>query len=345
MMLIFLLFLVLMILITCDTINDNDNSNDMNQQYELKRQHYHKARTYDIVIAHCKKNMDWVEDLMNLCDDYKLRILIYTKCGYIESLNHLRFKKGASCLGFVPMSNYGREAYVYLYHIITHYDRLSTMTFFLQDDTKEKENINIISEIVDVLKSRNGYYSLSHTISPMGTIPDADGFKSKLLTKWIDPLFYHRIFLGNKMWTTNWRALFAVSSARILHMPLDAYKDALSVSNCTKENNPYNLCPNDFFEIIWGALFHCYIGPDGDLLSGSSASSSDYPQNKVTKLIYNCPNRDDNKTMENPLEINSYILAGLTAHQSIHYPKRNSFELGQYGEDCNGFFIKCYDFY
>ena len=342
MILIFILILVLITFITCNTINDIDTTNE---QFDIKRQHYHKGRTYDIVIAHCKKNMDWVEELMNLCGEYKLRILIYSKCGNIETLNHLRFKKGAFCLGLTPMSNFGREAYIYLYHIINHYDRLPTMTFFMQDDTKEKENVNIISELVDVLKSRNGYYSLSHTISPMGTIPDADEFKKIFLSKWIDPFFYHRVFLTKEMWTTNWRATFAVSSARILHLPLDAYKDAISVSNCTKENNIYNLCPNDFFEIIWGAMFSCYIGPDGSLFSGSSASSSDYPQNKKTTLIYNCANIDDNKTMEKPLELNTYILAGSTAHQSIHYPNRNSFELGQYGEDCNGLLLRCYDFY
>ena len=43
--------------------------------------------------------------------------------------------------------------------------------------------------------------------------------------------------------------------------------------------------------------------------------------------------------------MNTYTFSGSTFHQSIHYPKRKSFELGQYGEDCDGLFIRCYDFY
>ena len=91
-------------------------------------------------------------------------------------------------------------------------------------------------------------------------------------------------------------------------------------------------------------MFNCYLGPDG-LISGSSASVSDFPQRKVKTLIHNCPNKDNNKTLETPLEINTYTFSGSTFHQSIHYPKRKSFELGQYGEDCDGLFIRCYDFY
>lgn len=95
---------------------------------------------------------------------------------------------------------------------------------------------------------------------------------------------------------------------------------------------------------MWGAMFNCYLGPDG-LISGSAASVSDFPQRKTTTSIYNCPNKDDNKTLETPLQVSTYYLAGLTSHQSYHYPKRTSFELGQYGEDCDGNFIRCYDFY
>jgi len=213
----------------------------------------------------------------------------------------------------------------------------------MQDDTKEKENINIYNELINVLKSKNGYYSLSHTIHSMGTIPNANEFKL-LINKWLDPYFIKSIIKPPELWITNWRATFAVSSNRINHMPLEFYKEALIISNCTKEDNRFLLCSNDYFEIIWGALFHCYIGPDG-IVSGSSASLSDYPQNKTTKYIYNCPNIDNNKTLDKPLEYNIYTLIGSTFHQSIHYPKRKSFELGKYGEDCNGYFIQCYDFY
>ena len=345
-----LLLLLCYYIIKSDLVSDVEIINRINpnnpkpltpQELENKRNHYYKSRTYDIVIAHCKKDMEWITPYIDLCREYKLRIFIYTKCGRIESLHHLQLKDTTNCLGIMPMSNYGREAYTYLSHIINHYDRLPTMTFFMQDDTKEKENFNIYSDFVKVLKSRNGFYSLTHTVQGMGTIPNADEFKN-LINKWLDPYFLSSVFNEKVMWITNWRAIFGVSSVRINHMPLEFYKDALKISNCSEEESPFLLCPNDFFEIIWGALFHCYLGPDG-LVSGSSASLSDFPQNKTTTRIFKCPNRDVN--ILTPLELNTYTLSGSTFHQSIHYPQRKSFELGQYGEDCDGLFIQCYDFY
>lgn len=209
----------------------------------------------------------------------------------------------------------------------------------MQDDTKEKENPNIINEIINVFNSNNGYYSLSHVISPMGTF-QSDNFKNIFLKKWVSPFFYS-VILDQQLWVTNWRATFAVSSNRILQLPIDAYKDAIIVSNCT---GGYNLCHDDFFEVSWGAMFNCYSGPHG-FISGSAASGSDFPQKKVLSYIHNCPNKDDNKTLETRLEISTYLLSGSTSHQSYHYPKRLGFVLGQIGEDCDGNFIRCYDFY
>lgn len=256
MILLTLLILLLILttnIILCNVINDIDTNTTINDnELDIKRKHYHKSRTYDIVIAHCKKDMNWIIELMNLCNDYKLRIFIYSKCGNIEKLNNLKLEKGNSCLKIISLDNYGREAYVYLWHIIYHYDRLPTMTFFMQDDTKEKENFNIISELINVLNSRNGFYSLSHTINPMGTF-DADTLKRIFLADWADPFFYQRIIKGQQLWYTNWRATFGVSSTRINHLPIEAYKAAITVSNCS--GSGYNLCHDDYFEGYYYKLF------------------------------------------------------------------------------------------
>ena len=68
----FIILLILLLILTnniilCNVINDIDTNTTINDnELDIKRKHYHKSRTYDIVIAHCKKDMNWIIEIMNL---------------------------------------------------------------------------------------------------------------------------------------------------------------------------------------------------------------------------------------------------------------------------------------
>jgi hypothetical protein len=76
-----------------------------------------------LVVAHYNESLDWIHSI-------SCPVLIYTRAEVLPMLNLRRGSPPVTVEQLLP--NIGRESFVYLHHIVSHYDSLADLTLFTQ---------------------------------------------------------------------------------------------------------------------------------------------------------------------------------------------------------------------
>ncbi|MCJ1459084.1 hypothetical protein MMC28_009461 [Mycoblastus sanguinarius] len=84
-------------------------------------------RQFQIVVAHYKEDLSWLEPARDDC-------VVYSKGGLSAPPGFLQ----------VNLSNIGREGHTYLYHIVEHYDSLADVTLFTQGRVDDHISLSAI---------------------------------------------------------------------------------------------------------------------------------------------------------------------------------------------------------
>lgn len=116
---------------------------------------------FDIVVAHYKENLDWIEGLRH---DSIRNIFIYTKSDIIPEI---RNKK--ACHSY--LTNVGRESHTYIWHCINRWDEISSGTpdflFFLQGSPHGMNAKSVIGWINLISEEKLNYTKNFRISSPM----------------------------------------------------------------------------------------------------------------------------------------------------------------------------------
>mmetsp|Transcript_21316 Transcript_21316/g.32919 ORF Transcript_21316/g.32919 Transcript_21316/m.32919 type:complete len:109 (+) Transcript_21316:221-547(+) len=87
----------------------------------------------DIVVAHCKEDLKWLDQLHNfdplVCSH--TRIYIYSKCNSQINLTEM-VPLTATCSTVKQVLNCGTQEYAYFQFILDHYETMSPMVSFIQ---------------------------------------------------------------------------------------------------------------------------------------------------------------------------------------------------------------------
>lgn len=110
------------------------------------------SKNIDLVIAHFTENLYW---LNRLNQNQISNIYVYTKSDLlIDAIKLPRTVKQ------IFLSNIGREAHTYLYHIINNYNKLADYVFFLQGSPNL--NVKSINNILSTDKQNAFYFSQNY---------------------------------------------------------------------------------------------------------------------------------------------------------------------------------------
>ena len=172
----------------------------------------------ELVVARYNENLNWLRRVPK-----QFRVTIYDKSGAAEP-------------GAIQLSNVGREAHTYLWHIITRYDSLAEVTVFCQGKPFDHaydfhQTLRNLAENPTV----NGYLPLGHIVDT----DDARG--QRLFTRWsknedgheLDMRGFHQALFeteGPQEYTFRLGAQFTVARQLIHGRPRGFYERALQVS-------------------------------------------------------------------------------------------------------------------
>lgn len=97
--------------------------------------------SFDLVVSYYNENLNWTLP-------YHDSVSLYNKGpAPSSSFDSFHFKR------VIRTPNVGREAYVYLHHIITHYDNLAGLTLFFQGDAYVSHRNSVLSTPQDYINA------------------------------------------------------------------------------------------------------------------------------------------------------------------------------------------------
>lgn len=106
----------------------------------LSSSSFKKEPSFELVVSYYNESLDWTLP-------YHRNVMIYNKGPFLSpSFDSFRFKR------VIRTPNVGREAYVYLYHIIDNYDNLADLTLFFQADAYESHKSNVLASPLEYIK-------------------------------------------------------------------------------------------------------------------------------------------------------------------------------------------------
>lgn len=192
-----------------------------------------------IVVAHYNEDLSWLRDIPDLAGCV---IYVYVKgemptCELPENARLIR------------LPNVGRESHTYLYHVLTHYDKLSEYVLFIQGhpwDHRTKEQV-----FGPYMTCENAFYPVANKLRmPKWWKISQGGVKSSggTISDW-----WRRVFdqpypsYGTRV---VWNGIFSVRRDLILKRPLIYYERLFKTLN--HHSNPEE---GHFFERTWGDIF------------------------------------------------------------------------------------------
>ncbi len=210
----------------------------------------------DIVIARYNESLEWLND-----DKYKKYKIICYNSGDNED-----FYKPDN-MKIVKIENIGKEAFVYLYHIITNYDNLANVTVFLPGSCEDKQRTHQLNTLMNELdKNKNTIFISSEYSDVKKELYDfkideycstnKNNFKTnskcKLNPSSVRPFgkWYETMFGKVKTTHVNYRGLLVIHKKHILQKNKEFYeKLILELKHPNDEVSHY-------FERSWEAIFY-----------------------------------------------------------------------------------------
>lgn len=202
----------------------------------------------DLVIAHFTESLCWIN---RLNQNQILNIYLYTKSDIL--IDPITFPVS---IKQIFLSNIGREAHTYLYHIINNYDKLPDYLFFLQG--RPNLNIESINRILCTDKQNQSYYSNNYRSVDEWFLDD----KNKIL-KWkninlLDTKLsfmdwfskYIDIKIPKLPYKIYFESNFFISKTYILSRPISYYQ------NLIKQLPTNNTEAAHFLERSWYYIFN-----------------------------------------------------------------------------------------
>jgi hypothetical protein len=135
---ILILFLLLLLLLLLEKKSDITNNCNCIENFYINN-------NIEIVIARYNENLEWLAEE----PFYKYPIICYNSGNNDDFLKLTKMK-------VIQINNIGKEAYVYLYHIINNYNNLSNITIFLPGSSSSYHKIeNAKRQIYETEKYNN----------------------------------------------------------------------------------------------------------------------------------------------------------------------------------------------
>ena len=209
-----------------------------------------------LVIARYNESLEWLND-----DKYrKYKSICY------NSGNDEDFYKPDN-MKIVKIENKGKEAYVYLYHIITNYENLSDVTVFLPGSCEDQQRQGHLNALMNELDNNKNaiFISINHNDVKQDLYDfkldeycstNKNNFKinsnCKLNPSSIRPFgkWYESMFGDVKTTHVNYRGVLCINKKHILQKNKDFYEKLILEFNH----------PNDevahYFERSWEAIFY-----------------------------------------------------------------------------------------
>jgi len=202
----------------------------------------------DIVVAHCKEDLKWLDQLHNfdplVCSH--TRIYVYSKCNSQINLTEM-VPLTATCSTVKQVPNCGTEEYAYFQFILDHYETMSPMVSFIQGGALT-ENPHIIYDMMVHIPGTT-YKSLSRYVK------DAWHFKGTNEAE-MEIMRHSFPHLENKTaYLTSWRGMFAVSREQIKLHPQKDYLD-INKKLCSGTCGFRNCNMETFFAPFFGCDVH-----------------------------------------------------------------------------------------
>lgn len=204
----------------------------------------------DIVIAHYKENLDWLNGLNN---DLIRHIFVYNK--------HEKYEINHSKIINKHLPNVGREAHTYLTYCIEYYNQLPDFVIFLQGTPHHGINCETINDWINSINTNFANYTQNYKLGDIdwflnnGRILEWDGVidsSQYSIKDWAK--IYIRENLAEKQYPIFWNACFGVSQKAILSNPIEKY--ILIINN---ELNKKNSESAHYLERLWYYLFNLDI--------------------------------------------------------------------------------------
>jgi len=208
---------------------------------------------FDVVVAHYKENLAWVDSLEHESIN---KIHIYTK-----GTEDVVFKNPKASVSHLP--NIGRESHTYLYHCHSQYEEINEkkcpdFVFFLQGSPHGMEGEKLYKAIKELLENREMQFTSNFRVSSAysflnkGRCNNWQGQTSISkydIKEWCDNFL--RPSLQIEKIPVFWNACFGVSTDRILSNPKEKYEFLMEGE--LSELNPE--CGH-YFERLWYYVFN-----------------------------------------------------------------------------------------
>lgn len=223
------------------------------RETKIKRINNHNSMKFDVVVAHYKENLSWVDKISH---DQINRIYIYTKGSEKIDLKNPK-------VSIYNLPNVGRESHTYINHCYVNYDEMNDkkipdFVFFVQGSPHGMEGerlykaIQELSENKDMKFTSNFRISSAYSFLNRGRCDSWQGQTSRSkydIKEWCDNFL--RPNLQIEKIPVFWNACFGVSTERILSNPKEKYK--LLMEGELSELNPE--CGH-YFERLWYYVFN-----------------------------------------------------------------------------------------
>jgi hypothetical protein len=144
----------------------------------ILKETFNNQSSLQIVVARYNEDLEWLKD--EPFNQYP--VIVYNK-GPNENFYH-----APNITEIIPLENVGRCDHTYLYHIITHYDRLSEVTVFLPGSSNlEHKILKAQMQVIECAKHNNSVFIINYIPGYSGVHPK--GVKEELydfqLNDWI----------------------------------------------------------------------------------------------------------------------------------------------------------------
>lgn len=202
---------------------------------------------FDIVIAHFKEDIRWLE---NLNHDSIRHIIVYNKDKELLLNNTKVINK--------QLPNIGREAHTYLSYCVEYYNNLPEFIIFLQGHPHHGIDSNTIQGWIDSIIENPKNYTINYQFGNIDYF-----FNNGRITEWGGPInqskydvkqwakVYIRKHLKEENYPIFWNACFGVSKLAILSNPVEKYQNILN-----EELHTVNSEAAHFLERLWYYLFN-----------------------------------------------------------------------------------------
>lgn len=202
---------------------------------------------FDIVIAHYKENIKWLEDLNH---DFIRQITVYNKSE--ESL--VQNNKIIN----INLNNVGREAHTYLSYCVDFYNDLPDFVIFLQGIPHHGIDSNAIKDWIDSIGKNFAHHTDNYQLGNIDYF-----FKEGRLLEWAGPTnqsqydvkewakVYIREGLREENYPIFWNACFGVSKKAILSNPIEKYDKIIKEELQTPNSESAH-----YLERLWYYLFN-----------------------------------------------------------------------------------------